>query len=177
MYLGYQLAHCASWAAHIDRRLAKAAKWDGVAKGLSGKPGGASVNVVAKVREATAETGIYLWQPAIRQQAEVAKDMLVLRQSAGSLYELGWAGIEAKATRARFMFWWRLWRAESALKRSLESQGHEETGRDDPTLSQYNWWRCIDAPVERISGQAGMTPAKFRALDREPFWHLIGHIL
>ena len=47
--------------------------------------------------------------------------------------------------------------------RSLEIQAHEEIGRDDPTHSQYNWWRYTDALVESISAQAGMTPAELRA--------------
>ena len=59
IYLGYQLTHRGTWMAHVDRRLAKAEKWDGVARDMLGKTGGAPVSVVATAREATAETGVF----------------------------------------------------------------------------------------------------------------------
>ena len=37
IYLGYQLSHRGTWGEHVDRRLSKAVKWDGVARSMLGK--------------------------------------------------------------------------------------------------------------------------------------------
>ena len=194
VYLGYQLTHRGVWAAHVDRRLEKAEKWDGVARGMLGKTGGAPVSVVATVREATAETGVLygaeftggtdtaLLEPATRQQIAMAKEILGVRHSAdnvGVLLELGWTGVETKAARARLMFWWRLGRTQSALMRRLEWQARENNATEAPDggASIYNWWRYTDVLVERVARRSGRTPTELRALDREPFRRLIGQIL
>ena len=58
--------------------------------------------------EFTGGTDTTLLEPAARQQLDMAKEILGVRNSAdnvGVLLELGWTGIETKATRARLMFW------------------------------------------------------------------------
>ena len=191
IYLGYQLSHRGTWGEHVDRRLSKAVKWDGVARSMLGKIGGPPVRVAATVREATAETGILygaeftggtgtlLLEPASQQQLDIAKEILGLRKSAdnvGALVELGWTGVETKATRARLMFWWRLGRTESTLMRQLEQQAQEN--KNEPGKpSLYNWWRYTDTLVEHVAERAGLTAPELRAMGREPFKHLIGHIL
>ena len=152
---------------------------------------GPPVRVAATVREATAETGILygaeftggtgtlLLEPASQQQLDIAKEILGLRKSAdnvGALVELGWTGVETKATRARLMFWWRLGRTESTLMRQLEQQAQEN--KNEPGKpSLYNWWRYTDTLVEHVAERAGLTAPELRAMGREPFKHLIGHIL
>ena len=194
IYLGYQLTHRGSWDAHVERRLCKAEKWDGAARGMLGKTGGAPVGVVATVRETTAETGVLygaeftggtgtaLLEPAAHRQIHMAKEILGLRQSAdneGALTELGWTGVDTKASQARLMFWWRLGRTESALMRRLEWQAHERSSSEatgsNPSL--YDWWRYTDALVERVAKRAGLTAVELRALRREPFKRVVGHIL
>ena len=59
VYLGYMLTHRGSWKPHVERRIAKAEKWDGVARNMLGKTGSPPVAVVATVRETTAEAGIF----------------------------------------------------------------------------------------------------------------------
>ena len=56
IYLG--TTHRGSWKEHVERRIDKAAKWDGLAMNMLGKTGGPPVSTVATVREATVETGI-----------------------------------------------------------------------------------------------------------------------
>jgi len=112
----------------------------------------------------------------------MAKEILGLRQSAdneGALTELGWTGVETKASQARLMFWWRVGRTESELMRRLEWQAHERctSEANDGKPSLYNWWRYTDALVERIAKRAGLTAVELRALGREPFKRLVGHIL
>ena len=194
IYLGYKLSHRGSWEAHVERRLEKADKWDGVARNMLGKTGGAPVRIVADVREATAETGVLygaeftggtgtaLLEPACQRQVEVAREILGLRQSAektGALLELGWTGLETKAARARLMFWWRLGRTESELMRRLESQAHDRRSAEtrEGKDSLYNWWRHTDALVAKLAQEAGSAPEELRALPRDRFRHVIGHLL
>ena len=111
VYLGYMLTHRGSWKPHVERRIAKAEKWDGVARNMLGKTGSPPVAVVATVRETTAEAGIFyggeftggsgtsLLDDAASRQVAMAKEILGLRQSAdniGALLEIGWTNIETK---------------------------------------------------------------------------------
>ena len=63
--------------------------------------------------------------------------------------------------------------------RRLEWQAHERSssGANDGNPSLYNWWRYTNALVERVSKRAGLTAVELRALRREPFKRVVGHIL
>ena len=63
--------------------------------------------------------------------------------------------------------------------RRLEWQAHERGSSVTPgsEASTYNWWRYTDSLVERVAQRAARTPAELRAMGREPFKRLIGHIL
>ena len=194
LYLGYQLSHRGTWKQHVDRRVDKADKWDGVARAMLGKTGGPPVSVVATVRDATAEAGILygaeftggtgttILAAAAQRQVEMAKEILGLRASAenvGAMLELGWMGIESKAKRARLMFWWRLGRTESALMQQLEKQAHEhKLGAEQITKSsQYNWWRATDDLVEHMASISGYPADTLRAMSKQKFRRVINHIL
>ena len=77
------------------------------------------------------------------------------------------------------MFWWRLGRTESELMRRLESQAHDRRSAEtrEGKDSLYNWWRHTDALVAKLAQEAGSAPEELRALPRDRFRHVIGHLL
>ena len=168
IYLG--TTHRGSWKEHVERRIDKAAKWDGLAMNMLGKTGGPPVSTVATVREATTETKILygaeftggtdttLLDRANARQIEVEEEILGLRPSAdnvGALLELGWSDIETKATQRHLMFWWRLGRTHSELMRRLEWQAHQRNLDEsvEERKYPYNWWRYTDKLVANIARQ------------------------
>ena len=101
----YLISNRGSWTPHVERRVAKADKWDGEVRTLLGKTDGPLVSAVAMVREANAETRILYGcefavgtgkstlEAATRRQVQMAKEILGLRSPAGNvgaLRELRW---------------------------------------------------------------------------------------
>ena len=87
---------------------------------MLGKIGGLLVDLVAMLRETTAEarilsggeyiggTGTNLLDAATSSQAKMAEEILGRRQSAddvGAFIELGWLDVETKGTKARPVLW------------------------------------------------------------------------
>ena len=139
IYLGYKIHQDGTWVPHVERRVTKAEKWDRLALQLLGHRGGATAEVAADVRNATAEVGVLygaefwgssdpsssLSNMVDRSQGQVGKDILHVRaptEAVGVITELGWTATSTKAWRHRMLFWWRLGRSSNKLLHDLEWQ-------------------------------------------------------
>ena len=138
IYLGYKLHRSGCWLPHVERRITKAENWDRIAVQLLGHKGGATAELAADTRDATAEVGtLYgaeFWgtsspspsqDPVDKHQANIGKQILHVRQNTeavGVLTELGWTTTSITAWKQRMMFWWRLGRSKSRLLDMLEWQ-------------------------------------------------------
>ena len=57
IYLGYKLHRSGNWLPHVERRISKAENWDRIAVQLLGHQEGATAELAADTRDATAEVG------------------------------------------------------------------------------------------------------------------------
>ena len=192
-YLGYILQKKGSWGPHIDNRLKKAAKWDGIATHLVGRNGGCTTKVASDVRSKAAEAGILygaeLWaQKGSKEstkvhthQAKIGKEILGVRSSAeaaGVLTELGWGDMEWAAVEKRLTLWWKIGKSNSRLLKEVEQDAEEmlkieEEHQKRVTESEYNWWRTTKRQVKWLKQKAGKSEMTIRSMNRKDFQQML----
>jgi len=194
VYLGFVLDKRGSWMPHVERRMAKAERWDRVAKRIVGVSGGCAVADAAHVREATAEVstlyGAEMWagcgagketRRVEGYQAAVGRAVLGVRASAeacGVLTELGWAALGFRARRMRLQLWWKLGRSKSRLMREVEQQAGDAEGRGRVSRhSDFNWWRWTMRQVEWLEQATGFSRESLRKMSTVNYKHTVARAL